>query len=81
MDKMKNAKQMKYLLIITAATLLAACPTTKVLPYESDVCIVSGNKLGSMGTPVSIVYKGKKIKFCCSPCIKKFNKSPEKYLK
>jgi len=71
---------MKYLLIIILF-MATACPTTKALPYESDVCIVSGNKLGSMGTPVSIVHKGKKIKFCCRPCIKKFNKNPEKYLK
>jgi len=72
---------MNYLLIIIAVTLLTACPTTKVLPYKSNVCVVSGNKLGSMGTPVSIVYEGKKIEFCCSPCIKKFNEDPKKYLK
>ena len=72
---------MKYMLIIIAVALFTACPTTKPLPYGDDICIVSGNKLGSMGTPVSIVHEGREIKFCCSPCIKKFNKSPEKYLK
>lgn len=72
---------MKNILIIVAATLAAACPTAKVESYTSDVCAVTGNKLGSMGTPVSIIYKGQEIKFCCSPCIKKFNKNPEKYIK
>ena len=26
-------------------------------------------------------YKGKRVYFCCPPCIPKFNKDPEKYMK
>lgn len=47
---------------------------------EEEVCIVTGNKLGSMGKPVSFEHDGEKYWVCCSPCIKKFKKNPKKYL-
>jgi YHS domain-containing protein len=46
-----------------------------------DVCIVSGEKLGEMGKPVSFVYNGQEIKLCCKNCRKAFDKEPAKYLK
>ncbi len=49
-------------------------------PYPLDVCLVTDNALGSMGDPVSMVYEGQEVKFCCRPCIKKFKADPEKYL-
>jgi len=52
----------------------------KPKPYPLKVCIVAGNKLGSMGKPVTIVHKGQGVKFCCKACIKKFTKEPAKYL-
>jgi len=51
-----------------------------VKPYTSDKCPVTGEKLGSMGDPVSIVHKGQEVKFCCKPCIPKFKANPDKYL-
>ncbi len=48
--------------------------------YPLDVCLVSGEKLGSMGDPVVIVHEGREIKFCCDKCIPKFKENPEKYL-
>ena len=51
-----------------------------VKPYPRDTCIVTGNKLGSMGTPVTQVYQGQEVKFCCKPCTKKFAANPAKYL-
>ncbi len=51
-----------------------------VKPYPLDVCIVSGEKLGSMGEPVAIVHEGQEIKFCCDSCPPKFEKDPAKYL-
>lgn len=51
-----------------------------VKPYPLKTCLVSGNELGSMGKPVTKVYNGQEIKFCCKPCIKKFEANPEKYL-
>ena len=48
--------------------------------YPLDTCIVSGGKLGSMGDPVSYVYNGQELQFCCSGCISRFEKNPEKYM-
>ncbi|MDD5565250.1 MAG: hypothetical protein PHQ91_16160 [Thermoanaerobaculaceae bacterium] len=46
------------------------------------VCPVSGEKLegGEMGEPVSLVYKGRTIRFCCPMCPPQFEKDPAKYL-
>lgn len=50
-------------------------------PYPLKTCIVTDNDLGSMGDEQRIVYQGQEIKFCCKPCLGKFQKNPEKYLK
>ena len=49
-------------------------------PYPLDTCIVSGNKLGTMGKVVVRSHEGQEIKFCCKPCVKKFEANPAKYL-
>lgn len=49
-------------------------------PYPLDVCLVSGQKLGTMGEPVVIDYQGQEIKFCCGGCIDKFKADPATYL-
>ncbi len=54
---------------------------TKTKPYPLDHCVVSGEKLGSMGEPHVFVYEGQQIKQCCDNCEPKFRKDPEKYLK
>ncbi len=54
--------------------------TTATKPYPLDVCIVSGEELGSMGDPHVFVHNGQEIKMCCDKCMPKFNKNPEKYL-
>lgn len=74
---------MKKRVITFIVAVFASCAASaaEVRPYPSDVCIVSGNKLGSMGKPVTMVYKGQEVKFCCKPCVAKFNRNPEKYLK
>ena len=53
----------------------------KAEPYPLNVCLVTDNKLGSMGDPVRIVHREQEIKFCCKACIKKFRREPAKYLK
>lgn len=59
----------------------ASCATSGGLRrYPLDTCIVTGNKLGSMGTPVTKTYDNREVKFCCNPCVKTFEKNPEKYL-
>ena len=54
--------------------------TAAAKPYTLDVCIVSGEKLGSMGEPITIVHEGQEIKFCCDSCPPKFKKDPAKFL-
>lgn len=48
--------------------------------YPLTTCVVSGEKLGEMGPPVVINYKGTEVRFCCDGCPKKFNADPTKYL-
>lgn len=76
---------MKTTLTLIATALLAACAgtantTAGAKPYPLDTCIVTDNKLGSMGTPVSKTYGDQQVKFCCSPCVAKFEKNPDRYL-
>jgi hypothetical protein len=60
---------------------LNAKEISKVIPYPLKTCVVSGDKLGEMGKPVTFVYKNQEIKLCCKDCRKDFDKEPEKYLK
>lgn len=51
-----------------------------VKPYPLDVCLVSGEELGSMGEPHVFIHEGQEIKMCCDMCVPKFNKDTAKYL-
>lgn len=65
---------------LAAGTVPATALAADVKPYPLKVCVVSGNKLGSMGKIVTKVYGDQEIKFCCKPCVKKFDANPAKYL-
>jgi YHS domain-containing protein len=54
--------------------------SAKVDSYPLKVCVVSGEELGGMGEPYVHNHEGVTVKFCCEPCLKKFNKEPEVYL-
>lgn len=80
---------MKTNTLILLATLLLSlglvscagtAATSGVKPYPLKVCLVTGNALDSMDGPVTTVYNGQEIKFCCKPCLKKFEANPAKYL-
>lgn len=58
-----------------------AKPDAKAKPYPLDTCIVTDEKLGEMGEPFVFVHQGQEIKLCCKSCLKKFNKTPETYLR
>ncbi len=60
--------------------LLAAGFAFAASPYPIKTCLVTDNELGSMGKVVTKVYDGQQIKFCCKPCVKKFEANPAKYL-
>ena len=53
----------------------------KVKPYTLKTCVISGDKLGEMGKPYVLEYKGREIKLCCKNCLKDFNQNPAKYVK
>jgi hypothetical protein len=48
-------------------------------PYPLDYCIVSGDKLGEEGKPVTVVKDGQEFKLCCKDCIKDLDKDPKKF--
>lgn len=56
----------------------ASKPSAQADGYPLDFCVVTGNKLGSMGEPFVVKYQGKTVKFCCSSCLKDFNKGLER---
>ena len=73
----------RSIFLVTAAALVACGekPKTAADPnYPLKVCVVSGEKLGSMGAPYLHKHDGKEVRFCCKNCLKDFNKEPEKYL-
>lgn len=84
---------MKRLKTLTAATLIAtflAAPFAgfaaekqkeKAKPYPLDKCLVSDEKLDSMGKPYVFTHEGQEIKLCCKSCLKDFKKDTAKYLK
>jgi hypothetical protein len=53
----------------------------KAKAYPLDTCIVSDEKLGSMGEAYVFTHEGQEIKLCCKSCQKDFKKEPSKYLK
>lgn len=55
-------------------------PTQAAATYPLDTCVVSGEKLGSMGDSIVYQHEGTEVRFCCKSCIKKFKKDPAKYL-
>lgn len=50
-------------------------------PYPMDVCVVSGEKLNSMGdAPVILQWQGREVRFCCRDCVEEFKRDPARYL-
>lgn len=43
-------------------------------PYPFDTCPVSGKKLGGMGDPITKMYEGREVRFCCPMCPPRFEK-------
>jgi YHS domain-containing protein len=48
---------------------------------EQQNCPVTGEKLGSMGSPISVSVNGRTIQVCCQGCVSAVRKNPDKYLK
>lgn len=50
-------------------------------PFPATTCLISGDALDSMGKPYVMVYEGQELKFCCSNCVKDFQKDKAGYMK
>ena len=47
--------------------------------YPSNMCLVSGEELGSMGDPIDVVRDNRLVRLCCKGCTKAFHKDPSKW--
>ena len=65
----------KYLSKLDAAVI-----EREAVSYPLDTCVVSGEKLGSMGEPINHVVANRLVRLCCKGCIKDLEKDPAKYL-
>jgi hypothetical protein len=55
--------------------------TAAAKPYPLSICVVSGEKLGTMGKPFVHKFEGREVQFCCKACLKDFNKDAQKFIK
>jgi hypothetical protein len=69
--------------LLTTSSLAAntAKKGEKLKPYTLNTCLVTDEKLGSMGKPYPYTYKDREVKFCCKGCVKDFDKEPAKFIK
>lgn len=76
-----TSRHLMTLAAMGAALLLFNMPAqASNRPYPLNVCLVTGNELGSMGKVITTSHEGQEVKLCCKPCIKKFAANPAKYL-
>jgi hypothetical protein len=61
-----------------------AAPTVQIptapSARPSDVCPVTGKRLGSMGPPVEATVEGRVVRLCCDACLEPLRANPSKYL-
>ena len=63
-----------------ADELAALSPEDRALAERQEICPVSGQPLGSMGTPVKVTVEGRDVLLCCQGCAPAIEADPEKYL-
>ena len=73
-------KKTHWLLLLLPTICLSAVGAEKPA-YPLTTCVVSDEKLGSMGKAYVHQHEGREVLFCCKSCIKSFNKDPKQYLK
>ena len=77
---MKNKITTAFAIALMGVAMSSCSTAGGAKPYPLDTCIVSDNKLGSMGTPVTKVHQGQEVKFCCEPCVEEFDENPAKFM-
>ncbi len=63
-----------------AAALAGLSPEDRKLAEAQEICPVSGQELGSMGTPIKVTGGGETVFLCCGGCVKRFENDPKQYL-
>jgi len=82
MKKLKTITAVALSVAYLAAPLAGfAAEKEKAKPYPLDKCVVSDEKLDSMGKPYIFKHEGREVQLCCKSCLKDFQKDPAKYLK
>jgi len=85
--RLANNNMTKYIAVLTLAAGLVggvaslAADKKETTPYTLDKCVVSGEKLGSMGKPYVFTNGLQEVKLCCKGCLKDFQKDAAKYTK
>lgn len=79
-DEQAAAPQKQIVLSGSGSSTDTPVDTSNLKPYPFDKCMVSGEALGSMGTPKVIAFQGYEVKLCCSDCERMFKDHPEKML-
>ena len=73
-------KTIQTLALMLGTSSLIAADSAKPFPASLKTCVVSGEKLDSMGKPYVFTHEGQEVKFCCKNCLKDFKKNPAKYM-
>ncbi len=63
-----------------AEALAALSPEDRALAERQEICPVSGQPLGSMGTPVKVTVEGRDVLLCCEGCRPAIEADPQTYL-
>lgn len=58
----------------------AAVVAAQLAAYPVTTCVVSGEELGSMGTPIDRVVNNRLVRLCCKSCNKELDANPQTYL-
>jgi len=62
------------------ASFAALSPADRDLAIKQKVCPVTGEPLGTMGTPIKVTVAGHEVFICCPGCKEPLEKDPAKYL-
>ena len=75
-EKKFNKEPLKYVMALNQKIIEQQGPD-----YPLTTCVISNKKLDSMGPMVDYVWENQLVRFCCAPCIERFNEDPQKYVK
>jgi hypothetical protein len=62
-----------------SAALDRLLPADRIEVERQQVCPVTGERLGAMGTPVRVQVAGRTVWLCCRSCERELRRHPDKY--